>query len=146
MGGACVSNLLFYSSTHPLCYNHPKSKPSTSLCTAGVSGDFLGCYLLELQQDQAELGPTLCKVQTSGVCRYYLILYTLTVSIKGRGGHQSAPQPNLPKVMPCVSSGARESPLAEVWPTHLLPPAFWYILECSQIFTGRIQLGFRSNW
>lgn len=85
---------------HPLCYNHANSKPSTSLCTAGVSSDYLGLYLFVLQQDQAELGPALCKVQTSCVYRHGLALYTLTVSIKGTGGDQSTPQPILPKVVP----------------------------------------------
>lgn len=100
MGVACVSALLFYGFVCLLCYNHANSKPSTPLSTAENASYYLGCYLLVLQQDQAELGPSLCKVQASCVSRNDLALYTCTVSIKRREGVRSAPQPNLPKVMP----------------------------------------------
>lgn len=95
---ACVSALLFYVCL--LCYNHANSKPSAPLSTAESASDYLGCYLLVLQQDQAELGLSLCKVQASCVSRNDLALYTCTVSIKGREGDRSTPQPNLPKVVP----------------------------------------------
>lgn len=86
MGVACVSALLFYGFVCLLCCSHANSKPSTPLSTAENASDYLGCYLLVLQQDQAQLGPSLCKVQASCVSRNNLALYTCAVSVKGREG------------------------------------------------------------
>lgn len=133
MGAACVSVLLFYRYTHPLCYNHAHSKPGTSLCTAGVSSDCLGYYLLVLQQDQAELGPTLCRVQTSCVCSHHLMLYTQSISRGERRGWNCATASSSQGHAPGEQWSWRKS---SGWglANSFAPTSF---LEYSQIFTGR---------
>lgn len=94
---ACVG--AFFLQFHTSIILQPcKQQAKPPLSTAENADDYLGYYLLLLQQDQAELGPAFCT--QSCVSRNGLALYRCTVSIKERGGDGSAPQPVLPMVMP----------------------------------------------